>query len=388
MPALGAEIDKGRLVEWRVKPGDVVSRGQVIAIVETDKGAVEVEVWEDGVIERLDVQPPAEVPIGTVLATLAAGGAGAKPAAPPTPTPAPAPVPHAAAPHAAAPLAGAGPSTAHVSAVPSARARARELGIDLASVPGTGPHGSITRDDVDRAASAIPAATQPPVAKEGAPAEPMRRAIAAAMSRSKREIPHYYLSTRIDLSHALAWLDSANRERSVEKRLLPIALLVRAVARAARAFPGMNGYFRDGAFHAAESVHVGLVVSLRQGGLVVPAIHDADTLDAGGLMERISSVIQRSRRGALRSSELSDSTLTITNLGEGSTEAVFPVIFPPQVAIVGFGRIAPEAWAHEDSLAVRPVVHATLAADHRVSDGHRGAQFLSAIDRQLQETPS
>jgi pyruvate dehydrogenase E2 component (dihydrolipoamide acetyltransferase) len=212
----------------------------------------------------------------------------------------------------------------------------------------------------------------------------MRQAIAAAMARSKKEIPHYYLAAEIDLSRALTWLGEENRRRSVADRILPAALLLRAVARAAREVPEMNGRFADGAFQPASAVHLGVVVSLRQGGLVAPAIHDADGKALGELMRALADLVGRARSGGLRSSELADGTLTVTNLGDLGAEVGFGVIYPPQVAIVGFGRITERPRVVEGRIEARPCVTATLAADHRVSDGLRGAQFLAALDRHLQ----
>jgi pyruvate dehydrogenase E2 component (dihydrolipoamide acetyltransferase) len=364
MPSLGADMEAGTLVEWRVGKGDAVRRGQVIAVVETDKGAIEIEIWEDGVVDEIAVQPGTRVPVGTVLARVR-GGAEAPAAA------AAAPAPAAAAPSAVAPE--------RVRASPAARARARELGLDLASVRGTGPGGAVTLGDLEasRGAGAAPAA--PPAR----PAPGMRQAIGAAMARSKREIPHYYLGTEIDLAGTLAWLARENERRPVAERLLPAAVLLWAVARAAREVPEVNGFFVDGAFRPAGAVHLGVAIALRQGGLVAPAIHGAEGKGPGEIMRDLNDLVLRARRGGLRSSELSDPTLTVTSLGDLGVGTVYGVIYPPQVALVGFGRIQERPWAAGGKVEVRPVVHATLSGDHRASDGIRGAQFLAALERFL-----
>lgn len=212
----------------------------------------------------------------------------------------------------------------------------------------------------------------------------MRRAVAAAVSRSKREIPHYYLSARMDLGRALAWLREHNAPLPPAERVLPVVLLLRATALAARKVPEMNGFFRDGAFSPSASVHLGVAISLREGGLVTPALHDVADKPVGQVMRELTDLIERTRRGQLRSSELSDGTLTVTSLGERGVEAVFGVIFPPQVAIVGFGRVQDEPRWVDGRCEGRPMVTASLAADHRVSDGHRGGLFLAEIDRLLQ----
>jgi pyruvate dehydrogenase E2 component (dihydrolipoamide acetyltransferase) len=413
MPSLGADMEAGTLVEWRVAPGDTVRRGNIVAVVDTEKAVIEVEIFEDGVVEEILVAPGVKVPVGTPLARIGTGAAAVAPRAPAAPaepiaaaaasTPEPKPTPAPSSPVAAAPpvepASVPASVTPRVHATPVARRLAHELGIELATLHGAGPGGVITRADVERAAATRTlagqgAASQPlpqpqPQAAPVAPAPSdrlagMRRAIAAAMARSKREIPHYYLSARIDLSRALEWLATENARRPVADRLLPAALLLRAVALAAGEVPEVNGTFADGAFHAADAVHLGVAISLRGGGLVAPALQDAGQKDVTTLMRELSDLVRRTRAGVLRSSELGTATLTVTNLGDLGVDSVFGVIHPPQVAIVGFGRIAEQPWAREGLLGVHPIVVATLAADHRVSDGHRGARFLAAIDRHLQ----
>ena len=211
----------------------------------------------------------------------------------------------------------------------------------------------------------------------------MRAAIAAAMSRSKREIPHYYLAHTVDLEPALRWLEARNAAVSIAERVLPVALLVRAVAEALREFPELCGFWKDGGFVPSPGIHVGLAVSLRDGGLVNPAIHDADQGSLPQLFERILDVTRRARAGQLRSSEFSDAAITITSLGDQGVDAVFGVIHPPQVAIVGFGAIAPRPWVVDDRVEIRRVVTLSLSADHRVSDGHRGGRFLRVVEQHL-----
>jgi pyruvate dehydrogenase E2 component (dihydrolipoamide acetyltransferase) len=384
MPSLGADMEAGTLVEWLVSPGDQIARGQVVAVVETEKGAIEIESFQVGAVERLLVEPGTKVPVGTPLALLRDTGAPvaapapakqAPPGAPLPPPPAvaapkaaaPAPIPKREAP--AAPVAAVAPARAS----PAARKRAAELGVSLLGLAGSGPDGAVTVADVERAAAPRPGLA------------PMRAAIAAAMSRSKREIPHYYLATNIDLSRVLVWLATENERRPVAERLIPAVVLLKAVARTLRRFPELNGHFTDGAFRPSEAVHLGIAIALRQGGLVAPALHEADTLEIGEFMARFRDLVGRARAGGLRSSELSDSTVTVTNLGDQGVETVLPVIFPPQVAMIGFGAIGERPWAIDGALAVRRVVTASLAADHRVSDGHRGALFLQALGQSLQE---
>ena len=368
MPSLGADMEAGTLVEWKVKPGDSVRRGDVVAVVETDKGAIAVEIWEDGVVAEIRVEEGARVPVGTVLATVRGPGeAAAAAAAPAQAARPPPPAPPAAAPSTAAPAPAPG---GRVRASPAARSRARALGVDLGALRGTGPGGAVTVSDVEGAG--------------GRPAPSIRNAIAAAMARSKREIPHYYLATEIDLSRAMAWLGAGNERRGVAERLLPVVLLLKAVARAAREVPEVNGFYSDGSFRPVEAVHLGVAISLRRGGLVAPALHDVDRKPLGDLMRELNDLVGRARSGGLRSSELADATLTVTSLGDLGVATVYGVIYPPQVALVGLGRILERPWVEGGRIEARPAVTATLSGDHRVSDGIRGAQFLGALDQRLQ----
>jgi len=413
MPSLGADMDAGTLVEWNKKPGDAVKKGDVIAVVETQKGAIEVEVFEAGTVERLLIDPGTKVPVGTPLATILAPGEkpSAAPSAPPPKPAAAAPAPPPVAKAAAAPRAAPPPPVAAptgpggvVRASPAARKLAAERGVDLATVSGTGPGGAILIEDVERAAKApkpqpkpepapavaaakpAPAAPgEPPAAKRGFDAAEMRKAIAAAMSRSKREIPHYYLSQPVDLTGALDWLARVNADRQPPERILPAAMLFKAVALALKAYPEFNGFYAADGFQPSAAIHLGAAIAIRGGGLVAPAIHDADAKSLDELMAALRDLVARTRAGRLRSSEMYDPTITVSSLGDRGVDGMYAVIYPPQVAIVGFGTPAPRPWVRDSAVAVRTIATATLAADHRVSDGHRGALFLLEIERLLQQ---
>ena len=439
MPSLGADMDAGTLVEWKVKPGDAVKRGDIIAVVETAKGVVEIEVFDTGIVDQILFQPGQEVPVGQVLAVICAegeirqpapapaavqieqpqklaasemaraGGSTAAPVAAPPPLAAPAP-PAAAAPPAA---------TERARISPLARKVAADLGVDLNTVQGTGPGGAIQRADIERAAQAAPKAAPPAAAPPPAPkpieavspplkpavapppaevAPPveanrgpadfqtaMRQAIAAAMARSNRDIPHYYLETHIDMTSALRWLAEENAKRTIKDRLLPVVVLLKAVALALTDVPELNGFWVDGGHQVSDAIHIGFAIALRQGGLVTPAIHNTDMKTLDELREAVNDLIVRTRAGHLRSSELTDSTITVTSLGDRGVEKVYGVIYPPQVALVGLGKIMDQPWVENGMLGIRPVLIATLAGDHRATDGHRGGIFLEALNRHLQE---
>jgi pyruvate dehydrogenase E2 component (dihydrolipoamide acetyltransferase) len=213
----------------------------------------------------------------------------------------------------------------------------------------------------------------------------MRQAIAAAMSRSKREIPHYYLERTMDLQPATDWLAARNEGRDPDARVLMGALFLRATALAVTRVPELNGHFEDGAFRPSEAVHAGLAVAMRGGGLIAPAIRDAHSLKLDAMMAAIRDMVARTRNGRLRNSEVTQGTITVSSMGEGGADALYAVIYPPQVAIVGFGAPVQRAWVVDGAVLPRTTVTVTLSADHRVSDGRRGARLLSEIERLLKE---
>jgi pyruvate dehydrogenase E2 component (dihydrolipoamide acetyltransferase) len=402
MPSLGADMRAGTVVAWLVKPGDSVKRGDVVAEVETEKGVFEVEISSEGIVAEICVAKGAKVPVGTVLARLHGSGF----AAPPAPA-----LPARAVPSPAQPGGAVPTPRAPVRASPLARKIAESAGINLEGIVGSGPSGAITKADVERlieqrekplvpqvaemppstAATPTPTPTPTPAPTPAATSDAtlaMRHAVATAVARSKREIPHYYLGTDVNLGAAMRWLAARNASRPVTDRVLPAVLLLKSVAVALRASPSLNGFWIDETFRAAERVHLGVAISLRGGGLIAPAIHDADRLSIDDLMRALRDLVRRARSGGLRSSEMTDATVTVSNLGDEGATAVYGIIYPPQVALVGFGGIAERPWADNGMLGVRPIVTVTLAADHRATDGHYGGRFLGEVNRLLQTPES
>jgi pyruvate dehydrogenase E2 component (dihydrolipoamide acetyltransferase) len=424
MPSLGADMTAGTLAKWLVAVGDRVGQGDIIAEVETDKGTIEVEVFTSGLIEALLVEEGEKVPVGTPLAEIGTAAA-AEPGSGSVPGSAPVPVPASVS--SGIMTAGGGGDLDGPMASPAVRRRAHELDVSLPSLRGSGEHGRITREDVERVAftNTVPAPSGdrvrispyakqlarrreidfsqvqgtgpggairardlegvPTQASAESPKERMQRAIAAAMTRANDEIPHYYVEHTIDMGPALEWLRAKNATSSLDQRLLSGVLFVRSVAHALRKHPQLNATWQGSDVVQGSGFHIGLAVSLRGGGLVAPALCDADQGSLLELMARMTDLVGRARAGTLRSSEMTSATITLTSLGERGVESVTPIIFPPQVAIVGFGAIVTRPWAVGGQIVARPVVRATLGADHRVSNGHQGARFLSALDRLLQE---
>jgi pyruvate dehydrogenase E2 component (dihydrolipoamide acetyltransferase) len=409
MPSLGADMEAGTLIEWTKQPGERLAKGDTIAVIETQKGAIEVEVFHDAVMGRPLIDIGDEVPVGAPMAELDPIETGMESAAPAESEPVPEPE-HPPNRDAAEATAGRPPKSGTTSeagaeprrrpsparipaelrhrATPAARRLAEQQGIDLGALTGSGPQGAVMLADVQAAsAEPRPAPLHKP-ARDKPDRAGMRQAIAAAMSRAKREIPHYYLAHDMDLTEANDWLSRRNAERPPAERLLLGALLIKAVALTLRDFPELNGFDRDGRLEASESIHVGTATAIRGGGLVAPAIHNADQLDLDALMARLRDLVARVRRGGLRASELSAATVTVSSLGERGVDRLYGIVYPPQVAIIGFGTPRLRPWVVAGSIQPRSVATATLAADHRHSDGHRGARFLAKLAARLTEPQS
>lgn len=372
MPSLGADMEAGTLSEWLVKAGDTVKRGDIIAVVDTQKGLIDIEVFDEGTIQELLIKENEKVPVGTVMALIASD----KEAVVKKEEKIPAKITEE---NKLVEKAAVTEVRHGIKASPLAKRMAAEKGIDLNTITGTGEDGAITKEDVEKA---IVEKMSPKEEKKTDATENVRMAVAAAMSKSNREIPHYYLETKVDMSKAMAWLTEANKQRTVKQRLLPVVLLLKAVAKALTNVPELNGYWENG-LQTKPDINIGFVVSLRSGGVMIPAIHNADKKSVDELMSSLNDIIPRARVMKLRSSELSESTITVTNLGEGNVETVYGVIYPPQVAIVGFGSITEQPWAETGMLGVRPVLTITLSADHRATDGATGSRFLMAIKNYL-----
>ncbi|HUV17107.1 MAG TPA: dihydrolipoamide acetyltransferase family protein [Ilumatobacteraceae bacterium] len=393
MPSLGADMDEGRVIEWRIAPGDTVHRGDLIAVVETEKSDIDIEIWHDGIVEEFLVDVGQLVDVGTPIARLRAVGAGAE-TAPVTARPhesgpaAPASAPASLRQPAPAP---ASTPDDRVPASPLARRLAAEQGIDLHAVSGSGPGGAVTEADVVASASAqAGGGAEAPEAVPAAPpagprrsADTMRSLIAERMTTANREIPHYYLSRDLDVGALEGWLAERNESRPIAERILPAACFIRAVALAAARHRELNGFWIGDRFEPAESVNVAMAISLRRGGLVTPHIERADERSLDEVMAALGELVTAARTGNLRASWMTGATITITHLGDSGADLVHGVISPPQVALVGFGRSRDRAWVVDGEVVVRPVVTTTLAADHRATDGAVGSRFVATLAQHI-----
>jgi len=380
MPSLGADMESGTLREWEAKEGDNVKKGDIIAELETAKGVIDAEVFEDGVVEKILVKPNSELPVGAPMAIIRAKNEKLEDLEKEL---------EKLQQEASMPkeeekkeevvqkkeeVAQPKQEENRIHITPLARKKAKELGVDINEVAKK-IKGKISVEDVEKAAKE----------KNIVYTSPMRQAIAAAMSRSNAEIPHYYLSTKVNMTPALNWIKELNSKRSIKDRILPAALLIKAVAKALEKVPTLNGFWIDNTLQISKEINPGIAIALRDEGLITPALLNVQDMDLDETMKSLSDLIGRTRKKKLKSSEVTKQTITITNLGDLGVEEVFGVIYPPQVAIVGFGKIVDQPWIENDAIAIRKVVTLSLAADHRASDGRIGAMFLNKIDKLLQK---
>jgi pyruvate dehydrogenase E2 component (dihydrolipoamide acetyltransferase) len=371
MPSLGADMESAVLMEWHVKEGDSVTKGQVIAEVETSKGVIEIEVFEDGIVEKILIKEETECAVGTPLALIRTEGENQSENKTPQIPQEPVVKVSDNTVTIQEPLSESA-TEERIKASPAAKRKAKEMGVELSSLAVGGEV---------RLAQVEAAITPSPVTVE---VSGMRQAIARAMSRSNAEIPHYYLSTSINMSPALHWLEEENKKRSIKERLLPAALLIRAVVLTLKIVPELNGFWKEDAPYNSDEINPGIAIALRKEGLITPALLNAGAMSLDETMRSLDDLITRTRSGKLRNTEITQQTITITNLGDLGVESVYGVIYPPQVALVGLGRIMDTPWAEGDALCVRKVMQATLAGDHRATDGRTGAKFLEKLNEYLQ----
>lgn len=409
MPSFGADMETGKVVEWYAKEGDFVKKGEIIAAIETAKGIIDMEVFDDCTVQSFIVPLDEEIEVGKPIVQLVSDGVNNSTSDNvrdrvrddqvgdiadsetsfefDTATKKETKVPDITVSKVILSVDASG-----VLATPAARALAAEKYIDLTNLTGTGAAGAVCLKDVESVSTLASKKSNPnnepkesKKRRAGFDSDQMRLAIAAVVSKSKREIPHYYLSLDIDLTKSEVWLEKINTERTPEQRLMINVPIMCAVGKALHKHPDFNGFYQDDYFTPAPNVHLGLAIRLRNKGLVAPAIHDADKLNAFEMMDKLKSVVERSKLGGLKQSELQDATTTLSNIGDRGCDQIFGVIFPPQVAIIGVGKINQKAMAIEGSIEVRTVVNISLAADHRVTDGQMGARFLNEINKQLQK---
>jgi pyruvate dehydrogenase E2 component (dihydrolipoamide acetyltransferase) len=393
MPALSPTMTEGKLIKWLKKEGDKVSSGQAIAEVETDKSNLEVEAYDDGVLARITVQEGQMAKVGAPIAFLAGKG-GAKAAAPaPAPAAPKAEAPKAAAPapaaKAAAPVATPG---GRLRASPLAKRMARERGLDLSQVQGSGPHGRIVKSDIEKALTQAPApaAARAPAAAAAAPGvrpEPkavpvttMRKVISQRMAEVKPGVPHFYLTVDVEMDAALKIREEA---KALESKVSVNDIIVKASAMALRRYPKMNVALQGDTILHFETVDVGIAVAIEDG-LITPIIRDADKKGLSAISAEARDLAERARKKGLKPHEYSGGSLTVSNLGMYGIDSFIAVINPPQAAILAVGSVSDKVVVRDGQMVVRKLMTVTLSGDHRVIDGAIGAEYLRELKALLE----
>ncbi|MSS71361.1 MAG: 2-oxo acid dehydrogenase subunit E2 [Candidatus Latescibacteria bacterium] len=382
MPKYGLQQDQGTVIRWLKQEGERVKQGEALLELETDKAVFEYASPEAGVLRKIVVGDGTTVPVLSVIAVLTdsadepfdAGAAGPAPAVATVASEAPPPTPGAA------PTAGGGD---RIKSSPAAKKLAKDLGVDLAAVKGTGPGGRVTREDVEQAAAgrqAAPTAAPPPIAGR-TPLSRMRQAIGRAMSESKRTIPHFYVATEVDMTDAEAWRRRVSSERGIKLSVTDV--LVKAAAMTLAKYPALNASLDGDAMVAHGGVHIGLAVG-REDGLLVPVIGDVHAKSMTVLAKERAEVVEAARSGKLRGA--AQATFTISNLGMFGVTSFIAIVNPPESAALAVGAILPQVrpFGEPLTIAVRQVMQVTLSADHRLADGMLAAQYLQDLKQNLE----
>lgn len=373
MPKLGQTVEEAKIERWLKKVGDEVKKGDVLLEVTTDKATLEVESFNKGILRKILYEAGETVAVTEVIGYL--GDAGEEiPEAPAVKAGAEAEKNEPVRPKSAEAAPESGPGRGRVPASPLAKKLAAERGVDINSVRGTGPGGRITKEDV----LAFGPEGKPSGAAEG-PVEltPMRKAVAEQMSRSKREIPHYYLTAEADMSGVIA--KKAAGQASITD------YIIEAAARSLSEFPDMNAHWEGGKIRRFNEVHLGIAVGLDDG-LIVPVLRNADRKSLAEISAENKRLASRARAKKLSPDEFSGGTFTVSNLGMYKVESFLPIINPPEVGILGVGAVREAPVAIDGNIGVRPVMKLCLSADHRAVDGALAAGFLKRLIELLQSS--
>ena len=368
MPALGMAQETGKVLRWLKAEGDAVAKGEPLLEIETDKVTVELESPADGLLAGISAAEGDDVPVGETIAFVLAAGEAAPELAPAAAPPAlavsaPAPAAPAPAGRARRPLAS-----------PKARRLAKERGLDLAALTGSGPGGAVVAADVE---------SSPNGARGGAAVPAVWRLMAERTTASWQSVPHFYLRREVDASRLESWRSVA-RARPGQERVSHTDLLVKLVAEALRRHPRVNASWHDGAVVPGDRISVGIAVAVDDG-LVVPVVHDADRLALADVVARRLELVEAARSGRLRPDDVTGGTFTLSNLGMYGVDSFDAIVNAPQAAILAVGRILDRVVPVDGRPAIRPMLNLSLSFDHRVVDGARGAEFLETLASLVEE---
>ena len=403
MPQMGYDMREGTVVRWRKQEGEGVSRGEVIAEIETDKATVEMEAYSTGVLGRIVVEEGRTVPVGELIAVITDPGesipsveeltgrsdsTGEAPQVAATQPPAPTITPAPPSPQ-GAPVATPAPPDGEVRATPIARRLAREKGLNLAQITGTGPGGRITEADVLGHEEHIKAVPPSPAAAPGGRVElsRMRRAIARVTAQSKREAPHFYITSEIDMSEAMAFRRQLNDALEDGTRVSVNDLVIKAATKTLGKFPSFNASFQEDYIQLHPEINIGFAVAMEDG-LIVPAISNCQNKSLAEVAKASSDLIERAQRGTLRAEEYTGSTFSISNMGMFDVDSFAAIIFPPNAAVLAIATVKEQPVVRDGQIAIAQIMKATISVDHRVADGAEGARFLMELKRHLERPVS
>lgn len=351
MPSLGADMTEGKLLNWRIKIGDHIKKGQVVADIETQKAAVEMESFSEGLVVSLKALPQDIVPVGAVMAELSS--------------------------ELSEPLQ---QSPIDRRATPAAKKLAADNKIDWQQLRGSGPVGAVELKDVQAVLGKTEShRDEGKGSQQNSSFIDMRAAISKAMEKSKHEIPHYYLKTSVDVDPLLEKLEDLNKTNLATDRILLASVIAKITASTLADFPELNGFYREGRFQPAKEINVGIAVSLKKAGLITPCLFSLPEKSIFEFSKDFNDLIYRARSSQLRSKELSEGTFTISNLGDQGAQEVFGIIFPPQVALLGVGAVHQKPVIKAGQIVIGHELNLTLSGDHRVSDGISGSRFLQTL---------
>ena len=393
MPQMGYDMREGTVVRWYKQEGETINRGEVIADIETDKATVEFEAYTGGVLGRIVAAEGVAVPVGNLIAIITEPGEAVPEPAVAAPPPATAEYVPAAAPEPAAvvaPTAAAPPADGQVRASPIARRLARERGIDLSLLTGTGPNSRVVEQDVLDYQPAAETAPAPAAASAVvAPADSrielsrMRQTIARVTADSKSTAPHFYVTAEIDMGKAMALRRDVNDAAAPENRVSVNDLMVKACALALAAHPKFNSFFRGDHLEVRGSMNIGIAIALETG-LILPGVSNCEGKTLLQIAAATKDLIDRANNGSLRNEEYSSTTFSISNMGMFDVESFTAIIYPPHAAILAVGSVKEQPVVRDGQLAVGQMMKATLSTDHRVADGAEAAMFLMEIKRVLE----
>jgi len=409
MEALSPTMEEGRLVKWHKHEGDAVKAGDTLAEVETDKAIMDLQARADGILRQVSAAEGQTVPVGKELAVIVApgeplgagrgtGDEGRVAPSPAATVPAPSPAPRHSPPAAAA------ADAAPVKASPLARRMAKESGVDLKLLTGSGPGGRVVRRDLETAAArpaatvsaSAPVAPVPPppspvsvsrtdASYEDVPLTQIRKTIAKRLAASLGPVPHYFLTTEVDMERAAEAREALNRNLGDEGRISFNDIVVKAAALALTRHRACNAWFQDDHIRYWNEVHVGVAVAVEDG-LITPVIRHADRKSLREIGREAHDLAQRARNRRLRPEEYTGSTFSVSNLGMFDIDQFTAVINPPEAAILAVGSVTQKPVVADGTIVARRRVRLTLSCDHRVIDGATGAVFLKTL-KQMLENP-